>query len=398
MFNHRLKFLLVISIMTLISCEKESLNDEPFGLPDNAQETLDYLTEILGYDENDIQTDIDSEEFFVGDMGISFNYVQNRSLARTSSNGLEAKNQWIGQDVSHSHSRDITYFMEADFPQAYRSPFSWAAWHWSSVSANISIRSTNTRANADVILSTFNDNNTGAFARAGGPSGNGNVGNYLNINVAKNHNNTSDADKMALMLHELGHTLGFHHSDVTSGTHIPGTNNAAYHASNDCGSIMKSSVYTCGWTLSATARWTADDRTAITWAYGNNANNVASDNNNNNNNNNNNGSTDICNGVSAYAGGRSYSNGDQVTHGGYLYTLTNNRWVRGGQCGSASSNSGNNNNNNNNNNTNTNSDICSGVSAYNSGQSYSNGSKITYNGYLYTLTNGRWVNGGRCGG
>ena len=157
--------------------------------------------------------------------------------------------------------------MESNFPQNYRTPFGWAAWHWTAISTNIDIRRTYTRSQADIVLSTFNEPNSGAFARAGGPSGNGNVGTYVNINIAKNHASTSSAEKMVLMIHELGHTLGFHHSDSNLGRNIPQTNNATYHANNNCGSIMRSSVYRCGWTLSTNAQWTDDDRTAIDWAY-----------------------------------------------------------------------------------------------------------------------------------
>ncbi|WP_158237213.1 M12 family metallopeptidase [Aquimarina sp. MAR_2010_214] len=42
------------------------------------------------------------------------------------------------------------------------------------------------------------------------------------------------------------------------------------------------------------------------------------------------------------------------------------------------------------------SDPCAGVSPWVSGQSYSEGDRITYNGYLYTLQNNSWVSGGKC--
>ena len=70
------------------------------------------------------------------------------------------------------------------------------------------------------------------------------------------------------MLHELGHTLGFQHSDQNLGIRIPGTRDIRYHDANDCGSIMKSSVYNCNWRFgSSRAAWTPDDWTSIGWAY-----------------------------------------------------------------------------------------------------------------------------------
>ncbi len=266
MLKHKLKFLLIFILIVSVSCQKENVDEEIQELPANALSTLKYLTENLGYDESDFEVNLDSQEFINGDFGISFKLSDNINKSGTA-NGIQAKNQWIGQPVYYSNSKSIYYYMESDFPQNYRTPFAWAAWHWTAVSTNISIRRTYTKSQADVVLSTFDDSTTGAYARAGGPTGDGNVGTYLNINIAKNHTSSSSADKMVLMLHELGHTLGFHHSDVTTGNHIVGTNNATYHTNNNCGSIMRSSVYTCGWTLSATAQWTVDDGKAIDWAY-----------------------------------------------------------------------------------------------------------------------------------
>ncbi len=269
MLKHKLKFLLVSLSVISISCQKDNLDENTQELPANAVETLNYLTETLGYNKSDFVVNLESEEFFQGDMGISFNYASNikKSDQTNNSDGVVAKNQWMNVYTSYSNTKNIYYYMESDFPQNYRTPFAWAAWHWTAISTNIGMRRTYTKSQADIVLSTFNDSTTGAFARAGGPTGNGNVGTYVNINTAKNHSSTSSADKMALMIHELGHTLGFHHSDVNLGMHIPGTNNTTYHTNNNCGSIMKSSIYTCGWTLSTNAQWTNDDKIAIEWAY-----------------------------------------------------------------------------------------------------------------------------------
>ncbi len=266
MLKNKLNYLLITLMAISISCQNESVNEEQPELPANAQATLNYLTKTMGYDESDFVVNLESEEFLQGDMGISFDLVKNLEESGLASES-SGKNQWLNMAVTYNNTKSIYYYMESNFPQNYKTPFSWAAWHWTVKSSNISIRRTYTKSQADIVLSTFDDSNTGAYARAGGPTGNGNVGTYLNINVDKDHVSLSNADRMVLMIHELGHNLGFHHSDVTAGTHIPGTNNAAYHQNNNCGSIMKSSVYTCGWTLSATPQWTKDDTAAIEWAY-----------------------------------------------------------------------------------------------------------------------------------
>jgi len=91
---------------------------------------------------------------------------------------------------------------------------------------------------------------------------------------------------------------------------------------------------------------------------------------------------DICKGISEWTSGQQYTVGDKVTYQGYLYERDFSRWNRLGKCGEDTQTT----------------DICDGVSAYNRNTSYTPGDQVTYNGYLYTLQdNRRWTNNGKCG-
>ena len=95
-----------------------------------------------------------------------------------------------------------------------------------------------------------------------------NSGSWVKINTARALATTNETTKMTLMIHELGHILGFEHSNQTRGQLIPGTNGASYHENNTCESIMRSSVYNCNWQSgSSVAGWSRDDKIAINWAY-----------------------------------------------------------------------------------------------------------------------------------
>ncbi|MDH7445009.1 M12 family metallopeptidase [Aquimarina sp. 2201CG14-23] len=89
---------------------------------------------------------------------------------------------------------------------------------------------------------------------------------------------------------------------------------------------------------------------------------------------------DICEGIDEWVRGQQYSVGDKVTYQGFLYERDFNRWNRLGECGDTQT-----------------ADICEGISPYSGNTSYSPGDQVTYNGYLYTLqSNRRWSNQGRC--
>ncbi len=92
--------------------------------------------------------------------------------------------------------------------------------------------------------------------------------------------------------------------------------------------------------------------------------------------------TNPCKGVQEWQRGVSYSVGDKVTYRGYLYERDFTRWNRIAKCE----------------NTTTPANICNDVADYNSNTRYSSGDKVVYNGYLYTLNaNNRWENSGKCG-
>lgn len=89
-----------------------------------------------------------------------------------------------------------------------------------------------------------------------------------------------------------------------------------------------------------------------------------------------------CEGVAEWQSGQNYSVGDKVTYRGFLYERDFNRWNRIAECTD----------------TPISTDICEGVTEYSRSNNYVAGDKVTYNGFLYTLgSNGRWTNNGKCG-
>ncbi len=275
MLQHKFKLILFLTTVLLCyGCQNEDLDQEGLiqegqTLTKEAKATLEFLKE-QGYSTNDLTPNFDSKTFiYGGDIAFPFELKGNLDKSQLKKVGTDEKNQWyrVGNGVYYSNSRDITYYIERNFPRQFEYEFSWAAYHWSRASPNINIRRTYTRSQADILVGTWYSTSDRAWARAALPSGRGNVGSWLNINTAKDHEGSSSESTMALLIHELGHNLGYLHSDQTEGDFIPGTRGPGYHAANNCGSVMKSSVYVCNWRISSTPGWSSDDRRAIDWAY-----------------------------------------------------------------------------------------------------------------------------------
>ncbi len=276
MLKHKFTFssFLVVSLLCFISisCQKEDDAFTEQELPPGAQKTFEYLTEVEGYNPDFLEVDFSTESFiFNNDIAISFDTKANIDKYTPNIEKEDSeKNQWIGSSgVSYENSRRITYYYENNFPDEYKNAFSWAAYHWSRVSPNINFNRTTNRNTAHVLVSSYYDSGDSAWARAQLPRRDGYTGTWVALNRATAlPTNPSETTKMTLMIHELGHTLGFHHSDQNLGIPIPGTRDYRYHQRENCGSIMKSSVYNCNWVSgSSRAAWTSDDWTSIHWAY-----------------------------------------------------------------------------------------------------------------------------------
>ncbi len=275
MLQHKFKFkLFLATILLCVSCQKEELNSEDLEqqkqeLTKEAKATLEYLTE-KGFNIYDLTPNFERKTFvYQGDIDIPFDLKFNIDESNLDEEDSQLKNQWFfgGSGVYYSNSRDITYYVENNFPNYLVNSLGWATYHWSRVSPNINYRRTYNRNSADILVGAYYNSNDGAWARAAIPSGNGNVGSWVSVNTAQPLNTASPETTMTLLIHEFGHNLGYYHSDSNDGGRIPGTRDATYHRNNNCGSIMKSSVFVCGWRVSATPRWTYDDRIAIDWAY-----------------------------------------------------------------------------------------------------------------------------------
>lgn len=265
MLKSKIKLCLYLTVVFIMnSCSNEETETLTQKLTPEAQKTFDYLVQTEDYNPDLLKVDYNTKSFiYDNDASLAFGIEKNIK------NQLAGKNQWIGNSrILYENSRNITYYYEHNFPSQYAYAFSWATYHWSRVSPNINFRQTSNRNSARVLIGSYYDANDSAWARAELPKRDGYTGSWVKINLARALTTNNETTKMTLMIHELGHILGFEHSNQTRGVLIPGTNGASYHENNTCGSIMRSSIYNCNWQSgSAVAGWSRDDKTAINWAY-----------------------------------------------------------------------------------------------------------------------------------
>jgi hypothetical protein len=266
----KLKVCLAILISGLmLSCQNESVDineteSTQKELSKSALSTLKFLKE-KGYVEKELKPNFEMNGFVHGDMVFPFEMYDNLQKNKVNQ---QSKNQYSGFRVVYGETNNMSYFIDSSFPSYYVAALDWAKYYWSISSPNIEIRRTFNRSEADIICSSYFDANDGAFARAAFPPGDGRVGNFLRINNRFGEFANTQRDKLVLMMHELGHNLGYEHSDQNVGVFtIPNTQTPAFHQSNACGSIMRSLISICAWDYNNVKNWSESDRNAIEWGF-----------------------------------------------------------------------------------------------------------------------------------
>jgi hypothetical protein len=266
----RLHVIFAILILgLLLSCQNEGINMSLLEtthqkLSKSALSTLQYLKN-KGYVANDLKPDFQMNGFVHGDMVFPFNLVDNLKHASTKN---QTKNSQNGMQVLHRETKNISYYVESNFPEHYIKALDWARYYWSISSPNIEIRRTYKRSEADIICSSYFDSNDDAYAKASFPIGNGKVGNFLRINTRFDNASSTAKQKLVLMMHELGHNLGYDHSDQTFGFILPKTQSPIFHINNVCGSIMRSQIFECTWDFNNVKSWSVWDINAISQWFG----------------------------------------------------------------------------------------------------------------------------------
>jgi hypothetical protein len=260
-----------ITLLTACSKDQEAVQDQKTIVETQlSQEALDTKKLILdrGTKESEIFVDHETKSFIVGDVGFPFDWATN--LKKIQAN---EKNYRTETTVTSANSNSITYFInKSQVPANYVNPIGWATYYWSIASKNINFREVSSASQADIVFTSGTaPSGSSAQARANFPSGNGNVGNI--VQIFTNQNQPSDNNvRIVLMIHELGHSLGYEHSNANrSSTAVylgSTTGTSQFHIDNTCGSVMRSTVFQCGWASDNRSKWSTSDKNSIDLLYG----------------------------------------------------------------------------------------------------------------------------------
>lgn len=170
---------------------------------------------------------------------------------------------------------------------------------------------------ADMVVYDNSINNSGNGGVAGFPNSSGQPNKFVQIyGIEQFSTNVNEH----VITHEIGHSIGFRHSDwfdrlscpsSSQGNEGTGSDGAVHISGTPTGRDLSSVMQAC-FSTSVSGNFNGNDITALKAMYP--------------------ASTSICDGVSEWQSGTSYGVGQQVTYFGNLYQRTNSGWTAVGPC------------------------------------------------------------------
>ncbi|HEU0112221.1 MAG TPA: M57 family metalloprotease [Flavisolibacter sp.] len=154
--------------------------------------------------------------------------------------------------VSRTNATNIVCYADATVPAEWLTALDQAIANWNATNSLVVMKrvtaitttkpgkgkkpgtTTTTVPEHDVLITTMYNNTSNVIAQAYYPSYDGSAGHKVQINTYYNYLNASY--KTFAITHELGHTIGFTHTNQTYGSLIPGT------PETDPNSVMNSTV------------------------------------------------------------------------------------------------------------------------------------------------------------
>jgi hypothetical protein len=256
-----LKNLLSLALLTVIvftqSCKKSDLPKEDTISAEEMQQLKTFVSSSTELPLTSVEYNAVKKEFVAAnDIVVSLaNARQRLKSTEISSPGTERAGQRVyTYTVTPTNAASIAIYADNTVPTDWLAALDQAIANWNSTNSHVYMKrvttttttvttgkgknktttTTTVPAPYNVIVKTLYDASTSMVAQAYMPYYDGTAGNEVDINTY--YSTLSASYKTFALTHELGHTIGFTHTDGTYGNIIPGT------PATDPNSVMNSIV------------------------------------------------------------------------------------------------------------------------------------------------------------
>jgi hypothetical protein len=228
----------------VISCRKDNqVSKTPPAQTDDIATLRSFLSENTGASLDKVTFDDTKKEFTIdGDVIMSLKNASEHyaKAVATDNEGARTTQRRYDFILNATAAAGITIYADASVvPTAWQTAIDQAINNWNSTDCLIKVSRAGSAAGASIVFSSYTDPNTSTIAFASFPNAAGNAGPTVSINLY--YSTLSASQKQFAITHELGHCLGFMHTNQFNGVLIPETPDAA-----DPNSVMNAVVLNWG--------------------------------------------------------------------------------------------------------------------------------------------------------
>ncbi len=257
-------FLSVALIGAMLSCqEQEELKNE---IPNDVIARL----QSAGFDTSEGLTKYKDGYLVEYDI-----FIAAKDLASLSTPTTVADEHYRTTYIVTGTPRTIQVYMDPGFDSYMQNSFDAALARYNALNLDLTFQRATDAASADIQIISFYENSTTLGFSAGFPSSSGDPASPIQLNTKYYNNTTQRADAKTVIAHEIGHAIGFRHTDYMNRRFScgpgPGSNEgtagvgAIYIPGTPTGGESGSYMLACS---NGTDRpFTAGDQTALTTVY-----------------------------------------------------------------------------------------------------------------------------------
>lgn len=225
---------LSLLIILFSACSQKDKELQEAAPAPNVEEMTNYLV-AQGFDQQKIVFD-EEKVIIESDIIMTIPELEKRVAAwkQDQSGNPQTEQRRHTYIVSNTYNTNVRIYIEPSVPTAWRTAIQGAVNNWNAVSGTrlgMSIISSPSGVYTRIFMGY---QASSWIARAYLPASNGRPG--VSVEINSYFNSLAASEKLFAITHEFGHTIGFHHTNQTSGTHIPGTPTV------DANSVMNSFV------------------------------------------------------------------------------------------------------------------------------------------------------------
>jgi hypothetical protein len=217
-------FIAIVFLSFSCSCQKSSIK-ESTAAPDKTTALRAAIAESMGMAMDKVVFSKEEQVFYVEDDGSVTLEDANRRFGNNGCgqpNGVsEATQRKSYYVVKSSLVNTIKIYADYSVPATWLKALDYAIANWNKSGSKVYMQRTLNSTEASTLVTTYYNSTTLTVATSVYPDSYGKPGKKISIN--KYFNGMADAKKTFVVTHELGHTLGFTHTNGTFGTLINGT-------------------------------------------------------------------------------------------------------------------------------------------------------------------------------